>query len=138
MNDRFRFRAWNTKTHELKEVTAVILHRDQHGFCSTVKDKINCNLCYQPHLVLEQCSGLKDKNGRLIYEGDIVQHDTAAGPKRWPVLFKDGCFVLPYESGNAWLGKVINNCPYDSGVVVVGNIHENPELLEGGNEQDNN
>lgn len=31
----------------------------------------------------------------------------------------------------AWLGKVIEHCPYDSGVVVVGNIHETPELLEG-------
>ena len=80
----------------------------------------------------EQCTGLKDKNGRLIYEGDIVEHDTAAGPKRWPVLFRDGCFVLPYESGNAWLGKVIQNCPYSSGVVVVGNIHDNADLLEGG------
>ena len=45
-------------------------------------------------------------------------------------MFKNGCFVLPYESGNAWLGKVIEHCPYDSGVVVVGNIHEKPELLE--------
>ena len=79
-----------------------------------------------------QCTELKDKNGRLIYSGDIVEHDTAAGPKRWPVLFKDGCFVLPYESGDAWLAKVIAHCPYESGVRVVGNTHENPEILEGG------
>lgn len=78
----------------------------------------------------EQCTGLKDKEGRLIYEGNIIRHDTAAGPKSWPVVFKNGCFVLPYESGAAWLGKVIEHCPYDSGVVVVGNIHENPEMLE--------
>ena len=77
----------------------------------------------------EQCTGSKDKHGRRIYEGDIVEHDTAAGPKCWPVLFKDGCFVLPYESGNAWLAKAIAHCPYDSGVRVIGNIHEQGELL---------
>ena len=130
MNDRFRFRVWNTRTKKLREVAQITLDARQHGVTSEISNMETCHLVYQPHLVLEQCTGLKDKNGKLIYEGDIVQHDTAAGPKCWPVLFKDGCFVLPYESGNAWLGKVIQNCPYDSGVVVVGNIHENPELLE--------
>ena len=135
MNDRFRFRVWNTRTKKLREVAQITLDARQHGVTSEISNMETCHLVYQPHLVLEQCTGLKDKNGKLIYEGDIVQHDTAAGPKCWPVLFKDGCFVLPYESGNAWLGKVIQNCPYSSGVVVVGNIHDNAYLLEGGNEQ---
>ena len=135
MNDRFRFRVWNTRTKKLREVAQITLDARQHGRTSEIGNMETCHLVYQPHLVLEQCTGLKDKNGRLIYEGDIVQHDTAAGPKCWPVLFKDGCFVLPYESGNAWLGKVIQNCPYSSGVVVVGNIHDNADLLEGVNEK---
>ena len=122
MNDRFRFRAWN-KEKNMMQWEAEKGLGDYFSFPY---------VCKSDEFIVEQCTGLKDKNGRLIYEGDIVQHDTAAGPKRWPVLFKDGCFVLPYESGNAWLGKVIQNCPYSSGVVVVGNIHDNADLLEGG------
>ena len=38
----------------------------------------------------------------------------------------------PHFAATAWLGKVILHCPYESGVRVVGNTHENPEILEGG------
>ncbi len=131
-----RFRAWDKSFQKYCENVIV----------STINGKItvygrlvngNTALIPSTHVVLEQCTGLKDKNGRLIYEGDIIQHDTAAGPKCWPVVFKNGCFVLPYESGEAWLGKVIEHCPYDSGVVIAGNIHENPELLEANNDNKN-
>lgn len=128
-NNRFLFRAWDKSFQKYCENVIV----------STINGEItvygrlvngNTSLIPSAHVVLEQCTGLKDATGRLIYEGDIIQHDTVAGPMRWPVLFKNGCFVLPYESGDAWLGKVIDNCPYESGVLVVGNIHENPALLE--------
>ena len=130
MNDRFKFRVWNTISKKLRNVTQITLDSRQHGCFIEIEDMETYNLPHQPRLILEQCTGLEDKNGKLIYEGDIVQHDTAAGPKCWPVVFRNGCFVLLYESGDAWLGKVIEHCPYDSGVVVVGNIHETPELLE--------
>lgn len=150
MNDRFKFRAWNTKTHELKEVTAVILHRDQHGFSSTVKDKINCNLCYQPHLVLEQCSGLKDKNGRLIYEGDIVKAEVEEPELKVIGIITFGRYVHDLGFYVEWKGVPAESRKYypgwrqdlfywleEASVEVIGNIHENPEFLEAENDRKN-
>ena len=135
----FRFRVWDKEINAYLKPVKRELEGVEHDFFITPDGAAFSDLQYcinRPDgFIVEQCTGLKDKNGRLIYEGDIVEHDTAAGPKRWPVVFRDGCFVLPYESGDAWLGKVIQNCPYSSCVVVVGNIHDNADLLEGVNEK---
>ena len=133
MNDRFRFRVWD-KSEEcyVDPDDCELFFIEPNGEITIgvyYGDIEETRFCKQENLCVEQCTGLKDKNGRLIYEGDIVEHDTAAGPKRWPVVFRGGCFVLPYESGDAWLAKAIAHCPYDSGVRVIGNIHEQGELL---------
>ena len=41
-----------------------------------------------------------------------------------------GEFAKAVNEGDAWLAKVIAHCPYESGVRVVGNIHENADLLK--------
>ena len=80
-----------------------------------------------------QFTGLRDKNGQEIYEGDIVQLDyiTTLGKHRIGLSFEvkwctqEGCWV-------GWDGFVENTLQQTHKMFVVkGNIYDNPELLKG-------
>ena len=81
------------------------------------------------HCVYQQFTGLLDKNGKEIYEGDLMEGKEG---------YKDGILKVVFERGR-WNLEYINGKPFDdsgecdlsdySWTEVVGNIFENPELL---------
>jgi uncharacterized phage protein (TIGR01671 family) len=119
MKDRFRFRIWDKKSEDWVESMSMC----NFGFLTMQNGTdIEEDGFNEDDLLVEQCTGLKDKNGRLIYEGDIVRtHLKRIGKVFWNEM--------------CWCYRTLDNvgCTYimeTYDVEVIGNIHENPELLE--------
>ncbi len=77
--------------------------------------------------ILEQFTGFTDKNGKRIFEGDIVHIDNYDEGWDSTVEFKGGAFAVDVE-GREYDYTAIGWTEYEA--VVIGNIHDNPELLE--------
>ena len=116
-----KFRAWLKKEQKMDNEIDHISWLEDELYC--IGDGITYMVLAED-LVLMQSTGLKDKNGKEIFEGDIVSIDT----DEFDLLF------VKYESGIYWLMDdeecVEHLSDYYKYVSIVGNIYENPELLE--------
>lgn len=87
------------------------------------------------HETIGQFTGLSDKNGTKIFEGDIVDVDIGYLKRRGVVFYEESAtrFGLEMKGGEeknfSFLGRQMVKM-YN--VTVIGNIHDNPELLEVG------
>jgi len=137
MSREIKFRAWRTDekymvTSDTGVLTAL---RNCYGNKGLAEQARFSNIDNQPNpnkFILMQYTGLKDKTGKEIYEGDIL--DTDLERPYLVVEFRNGCFVVEccdnqetYHDIMYPLEKEISNLEYHE---VIGNIYENPELLK--------
>ncbi|WP_353726291.1 YopX family protein [Lactiplantibacillus plantarum] len=124
-----KFRAWD-KENEIYLYNVQYAYDKLGGFVKydDGKDAEYDESCFGDFLDnkrydIEQFTGLTDTSGKDIYEGDIVevtsQYWGTLG-NRYEVKFKQGAFCVKY-------GLLSEISP---SISVIGNVHENPELLE--------
>lgn len=130
-SSRFKFRAWDG----VSMFTPVWY--EGAWYESHEPDINDCQMLIDP--IIMQSTGLKDKNGTLIFEHDIlifqVYNDTPESKIKISVMFDNGAFRFGQPS--MIIGDMkVHGCfmsVYNDGKMpnyeIIGNIHENPELL---------
>lgn len=115
-----KFRAWD-KAHEVIRNVLLIDFISRSIICETEDDR-NIKL-YDITYELMQSTGLKDKNGVEIFEGDVVENkNKELGYIKW----SGGGFNYRDETGLYYLFSIGAKQPFE----VKGNIYEHPHLLE--------
>lgn len=118
-----RFRAWDKEFKEMVQVDALVF--DEQVIKATYK---NGNVVKEDlkNYVLMQSTGLKDKNGKEIFEGDII--DSTDGFLTGVIEFRVslGMFVSYLVEYN----NFERLCNIASSRKIIGNIWEHPELAE--------
>lgn len=119
-----KFKAWHKPTESIREVESIDFRRELFDLEGGEIDQESWNI------VLMQATGSQDKNGVDIYEGDIIKTGETLD---WlnedigVIRFLDGAFFIDYHNLDTEFDYIGNiSLPIE----VVGNIYENPELLE--------
>ena len=125
-----KFRAWDKARNEMNYKVMV-------GNCDTDDENWTCPIIwieeekdwlhFDDYECIMQSTGLKDKNGKEIFEGDIVKmaKDVYSEPTYYKVVrHRGGAYRLESKQHGCELWLRHTDCE------VVGNIYENPEFLE--------
>lgn len=127
-----KFRAWDTTNKEMFKDTFAIT---ESGEVVTVEQDFVTDApeyVFVDNLVIMQSTGLKDKNGKEIFEGDVLAIETDEGVTNLKVFWDEKHALFMFESKKYnekdLLAELVedNTYPFE----IIGNIYENKELLD--------
>lgn len=111
-NDRLKFRVWSIKHNCYQEYCSFDLTMEGRLIDGAGNTENNG----REDLIIEQCTGLKDKNGNLIYECDLLE----AGGRRYVVCWAHHGFVMRFTPDGASSYPLGGTDLFE----IIGNIHE--------------
>ena len=129
-----KFRAWDRLRNRMSESFNLdCLH---YGYFIDKEGTLEASTFYLCDCEIVQYTGLKSKNGKEIYEGDIIRYTFHIGPREWPGIVHE---VEWSDSNLTGFHPFIDYdvdadgnecCVIPDSIEVIGNIYENPELLK--------
>lgn len=133
MNDRYLYRAKRTDNGEWVE--GFLANGKWYFSGKEICAILPLDLCFLPHCEISewieidqsticQCTGLKDKNGKLIWENDILNSGNLV--VTWREELASYCITKKGWMYQHFFGEAVDACDCE----VIGNIFDNPELLE--------
>lgn len=137
MQDRFKFRSYGRPNSIIEGMQNIYTFEEKENDYINVKvDKGWVAFVKKEDLKIMQCTGLKDKNGKLIYEGDILKgiKSTSNSAISAKVIYKIGVVKIFDNMFVASCQDIKNSCTLFCQcdwirTEIIGNIYENGDLL---------
>ena len=122
-----KFRAWHKTWEEMGKVTCIHFDDKQSVISMFCEEEQASSALLDDEVILMQSTRIKDKNGKEIFEGDIV----LVLDSPYTVFYDDerGSYRLkPHD--DRWNVDYMSNFSHGGNFEVIGNIYENKEFLE--------